>query len=155
MRGLSGAEIKSFIGRFCPAGCLKGVSTIDCLQRRKLKDHELIVVNSAKSTDSEGIHWLVCSCFHGKIEIYDCLANINVDYILKHFGHLGESFTFLDQSTMSRSENLCGHFCCYFISARLFNPEIPFDILCDDIFETSHAVNSRKVLEFLINEYKP
>lgn len=48
-RGMTGAQIKSYLEKFCPSLSLAGIYSIDKLKNVKLKEDQCIVVNTGEN----------------------------------------------------------------------------------------------------------
>lgn len=127
-----------------------GVFPFDKIPKLLLENH-FIICNTADS-NSTGEHWFVLyRCSSGIIELFDSLG-IQEDKKTKlkdlYFRHV-KKLKFNVTPVQSNESNLCGEYCIYFVYERLFNKDMKFYQLLNEIFTVDTTVNEKKVNAFL------
>lgn len=63
------------------------------------------------------------------------------------------SVVYNSSGLMSADKNLCGHFCLFFILEHIWNQDLSFYELLNEIFTNDLEENERRVLVFLKDNY--
>jgi hypothetical protein len=127
-----------------------GIFAIDTIPRI-LKNRQFCICNTDTS-DGKGIHWF-CFIRTSKTTI-ECFDSLGVNYQKKKI--LQENCKFRNVTNIHFNEtifqkndsNSCGLFTIYFIIERMFNLDIEFEELLEDIFSEDLNSNEEKVLKF-------
>jgi hypothetical protein len=127
----------------------QGVFAIDTLPKR-LKHRHFCICN----TDPhylKGSHWLVfVNCEKNKYEVFDSLGiDENKQILLKTYCKFNtKELIFNETSFQEKDSDSCGPYALYFIFHRLFNFDISFYELLNDIFEHDLNLNEAAVKTF-------
>lgn len=129
-----------------------GVFPFDKIPKR-LKQEHFIICNTGDS-NSEGEHWFVLYRSDSYlIEVFDSLG-INEEKLNKlkelKFQHV-RKLNFNVTPVQSNESNNCGEYCIYFVYQRLFNKDLDFNMLMNEIFSYNLTENA-KMVESFINE---
>jgi len=128
----------------------KGVFASDQIPSVLKVDH-FIICNTDKS-DSSGSHWFLIH--RPSLKTIECFDSLGISEIKKQF--LVSTFSlksvekikFNVTRVQPDNSDSCGKFCLYFIFHRMFNRDIGFSELMNEIFDHETLQNERKVNEF-------
>ena len=130
-----------------------GVYPSDKIPKSIKIDHFLIC--NTGSSESDGVQWFCVYCPEkGYLEIFDSLGVdvLKKDIFKNHFKlrHV-RKIKFNTTQVQSDSTQTCGKFCIYFIYQRLFNKDLSFNEILNEIFSTDVDVNEKVVENFVSN----
>lgn len=128
-------------------GHFKGIFSIDNVPST-IDTASFIIVNTDFSFNL-GKHWILCyRSGTQKYEIFDPLASITKRTIQTYFQYNGTCY-FNVTPIQPINSKLCGVFCLYVITIRLFNLDESFLETLNCIFCESLCVNEKLVSKFL------
>lgn len=140
---------KFFEGNLTPF--FDGVFAFDKIPRTMNVGH--FVICNTDDSSNEGKHWF--ALYRSDKETFECFDSLGCDLAKQNL--LQNTLNFcgmkklkfnLSQVQSSTTET-CGHFCIYFIYQRLYNKDLRFKELMNEIFDTDVFVNEEKVNEFV------
>lgn len=126
-----------------------GIYSIDTLPTKLPIKHFLICNTDFQK--GEGIHWFCCVKTSSKfIEVFDSLGlnEIKQEKLKEFCKFQPKTLHFNLNSFQSNSSSSCGQFCVYFIINRMFNLDLTFEELLNEIFTDDINQNEKTVIEF-------
>ena len=147
---MQGSEFQQYFDKY---PCLKkhfvGVFAIDTIPTT-LKNRQFCICNTDKS-DGNGIHWF---CFVRISKTIECFDSLGINPQKKNI--LEQKCQFknvtnihFNQTVFQKNDtNSCGLFTIYFIIERMFNLDLEFEELLEEIFSEDLDTNEREVQKF-------
>lgn len=149
---MQGNELSNFIAKFSTLDAyFKGVFSINTMPK-SLNKRQFFFTNIDLNSGT-GSHWIcVIKNDNNELELFDSLGNtdVKIEWFLKHCEikpkhQLNYNLTPV-QNILS---NACGKFVLYFAIKRLFNIDLSFSKLINDIFDEDTNENEIIVNSFL------
>jgi len=120
---------------------------------KKLKNHHFIICNTDTS-DQPGSHWY---CFVNVNDSLQCFDSLGVDVEKKRFitslpliSRSNVSELEFNSTQVQASESIsCGEFVLYFLIHRVYNKDMDFSELLNEIFDVDPNNNETTVIKFL------
>lgn len=117
-----------------------------------IKIREFFICNT-DSSNQPGRHWI---CFirvsKAKVEVFNSLGTD--DEALELYRNIAMKLNFISEvhfnvtQVQASSTATCGRFCVYFLFKRIFNFDLSFDDLLNDIFTDKLQENEKKISTF-------
>lgn len=148
---MQGTELSNFINTF-PAlkTHFQGVFSINTMPKG-LKKRNFFFANTDESF-KPGTHWFFVFCNDkNQLELFDSLG-VNDEKLARFlkFNKISKKeIVYNDSSVQKLSSNLCGYFVLYFALNRLFNVDLSFKNVINEIFDSNPNNNDDKVRDFL------
>lgn len=144
---LSGLDLKTLVASSCPKDqMIKGVFSIDLLKGMRLKQDEILLLNTGRSS-GPGEHWICVQLVGQNLEVFDS-EGLSIDFAILHLSHLGGKYiVYLDERVMPIGARLCGPFVAFFLSNRAYNLDESYKEVIDD---TNKSSFKQSVCLFLI-----
>lgn len=127
-----------------------GVFSADTIPRTLKNDH-FIICNTDVSS-GEGQHWYIVYRSNHVIECFDSLGcnNDKVQFFKQHFkfpsiGRIDFNLT----PTQPSESQTCGQYCLYYAFQRLYNKDLSYFDLMNEIFSTNVNENNVNVINFV------
>ena len=128
----------------------KGTFSIDTLPK-SLKNLDFCICNTDLSSGA-GIHWFfIFKSSKSTIEVFDSLGvDSEKEKVIKtYFKFQGiKSIQFNESVFQNQQSNTCGLYVIYFIWQRMFNLDLSFDDILEEIFNHETDLNELKVKQF-------
>jgi hypothetical protein len=130
-----------------------GIFSIDTLPKT-IKYRQFCICNTDVQSGN-GKHWI---CFvrsnKNSIELFDSLGiDAQKKNLIENFCKFKrvKELIFNETQFQSSFSDTCGLFVLYFLFERLFNLDISFDDLLEDIFDENVLINEKEVQDFCKN----
>lgn len=151
---MQGIELSNFIDNLCSLRPnFLGVCSINTMPKNLLK-RQFFFANIDLNTGI-GSHWIcVLKNDKNEIELFDSLGNtdLKIEWFLKHCPIKSKVRLIYNLTPVqSLFSNSCGKFVLYFIIKRMFNLDISFSKLINQIFDDNVDQNEIVVSSFLNN----
>ena len=130
-----------------------GVFPSDKIPKR-LKISHFIIINTEPSK-SIGQHWY--GVYRHDKDIIECFDSLGIDHSKKTFlretfgSHRVKELSFNTSRVQDLSTATCGEFVLYFLFQRMFNQDLDFETLLNEIFCSDPVSNEHKVNTFFNN----
>jgi hypothetical protein len=149
MSGLRGFEFLLYFSKINFINKLSaGIFSIDKLPHI-LKEKHFLICNLSPS-NLPGSHWIaIIRTEKNTLEVFNSLGVSNLDTLKSYFKFKNTfELLFNEQKFQSDSSVNCGYFCIYFIVQRLFNLDMSFEHLLEEIFNIDPNINDTLVTTF-------
>ena len=126
----------------------QGVKSIDQIPRN-LKLRKFVIVNLSPS-GHPGSHWIVlCRSEKNQLELFNSLGTRNLSSIRNYLNfNFKCSISYNNSPVQLPTTTSCGLYCIYFAVHRIFNFDMKFSEVMEEIFEPELKYNEDKVENF-------
>ncbi len=149
MSGLRGFEFSLYFNKISFINnLLMGVFSIDKIPRI-IKEKHFLICNLSPSNEP-GSHWIaIIRSDRNTLEVFNSLGVSDLDHLKPHFKFPNNfELIFNEQKFQSDTSVNCGYFCIYFIIYRIFNLDMSFEHLLEEIFNVDPNTNETLVTSF-------